>query len=191
MIIIEGTDLLGKTTLAKKLCENGLNYQHFTRLSDDFHRFYDYLPFIKVNNVLDRFHMSEPAYIKARGDKLTTNTVWYSTLDRHILNACGFTVLMTAEPDLIRSRWGREEMYDLDTVLKANDAFLEIAESFEIFDMPVHYDLHFHLTIEKPWVSFEECEFILNCHQLLVNRQAYIKATSTFPEPAGDRPTQP
>lgn len=183
MIILEGPDRVGKTTLAHKLTEaiKG-TYVHFSRLPDSFHRYFDYLPYIKPLNVLDRFHMSEPVYASARGDKeLKTNQVWYSAIDRAILANGGVTVLITVDLDLLDSRWTDEEMYDLKTTKMAAVEFRDISQGLSSFGIHPHFDLHFHCTKDKPFLTDEDAQIIVFAHQLSCNRAAYLKATNEFP----------
>lgn len=183
MIIVEGPDLVGKTTLCKTLADTNLQYIHFTRLADDFHRYYSYLPFIKTKFVLDRFHMSEIAYVAGRGEEqTTTNQFWYNALDRNILSIGGVIVVITADEELIVKRWRKGEMYDINTVLRANEAFMKIAQ-YEFPDFTPHVTMHIHCTLEHPFVSKDEVEFIKKVHELTVTRHSFLKAHNVFPTP--------
>lgn len=134
MLIVEGADLVGKTTLCKELVKrlNELQhphiYRHLSRLPNSFHRYYGYQSMAAIHSVQDRFHMSEPVYAAMRGDE-TPLTPWlYDQVDAMLLLKSAFTVVVYAiNEDLIRSRWGRDEMYDLESVLAVNASFDRIA----------------------------------------------------------------
>lgn len=185
MIIVEGTDLVGKTTLCERLVQCSsypLKYKHLSRLPDTFHRYYDYLPMIRPVNVYDRFHMSEIAYVAARREKQgSTNPMWYSALDRSIIKAAGMIVIITVDEYLIRERWGRDEMYKQDVVLRANDAFLEIATSSEFQGFNPYKSFHFHCNSSSPFVTDDQAQFLVTHHEALINRSAFLNATREFP----------
>ena len=189
MIIVEGTDLVGKTTVANQLvlrAAGTLNYKHYSRLPDDWDYYYDYLNDIHCRSVLDRFHMSEIAYAYARGEKpdVRQNPWWYNAIDRQCIAAGGMTVIITADEDLIRSRWGREEMYDIETVLRANEAFMKIANFGALGPFTPWMTIHFHCTFKVPFLGDQEIEFIEAVHQIVMNVTAFTKAHNVFPTPA-------
>jgi hypothetical protein len=63
MIVIEGADGVGKTTLARELCHRlHLGYEHYGMLPEGWRYFEDYMPSIRRDVVLDRFIMSELVY---------------------------------------------------------------------------------------------------------------------------------
>lgn len=183
MLIIEGTDGLGKTTLAKKLAKRleklGHIYAHFTRLPDSFDRFSDYMLRSSVRTVQDRFHMSEIAYIAARGDDVGAmvrtmpsflTPLTYRLVDAALRLKCAYTVVITAERDLITDKWNgmdpsRSEMYDHDVTQRANCAFLDIVEGeFELGPYEYRscdFDAHLHLTKENPWPSDAFADVVL------------------------------
>jgi thymidylate kinase len=178
MIIIEGTDLLGKTTFAKKLVaaaplvDKGYIYKHFSRLPDGFNRYWGYLEHAASRSVQDRFHMSEIAYCYARGEDSSRLSPWaYKMVDGYLRCMCAYTVVFTAEDDLIRERYGeREEMYDLGIILRANSVFLEITDdqSFAYNDerySGIDVDACIHLTKENPWPSEQDLRNVLNAYQ--------------------------
>lgn len=128
IIIIDGCDLVGKTTLAKKLeAKTGLVYQHLSRLPDAFDRYWGYLDRMGDGRVVyDRFHMSEVAYARMRGDETPLTPERYRLVDAQLrLRGC-VTVVVTAEESLIRARWGRDEMYDLEQVVAVNRIFCDL-----------------------------------------------------------------
>jgi hypothetical protein len=80
--------------------------------------------------VQDRFHMSEPVYAFARGDKTQLlSPEGYRLVDGLCRLNGAFTVVIYQEDDgIIRKRHAeREEMYDLDVTVGANQLFRQIA----------------------------------------------------------------
>jgi hypothetical protein len=130
MLIVEGPDNVGKTTLCERLVRelNALGfpavYRHFSRLPDCWDYYRDYLPHVSRFAVMDRFWMSELAYAHARGDLSPLDRHKVAMLEGHLLLAGSLTVLVTAEENVIRDVWGtKKEMYPVEVVLKANDFF--------------------------------------------------------------------
>lgn len=148
MLIIEGSDLVGKTTLAKdlvkKLNERGHPhiYRHLSRLPDSFNRFCGYEQVMSTYSVNDRGPMSEPVYANMRGDE-TSLTPWlYQRVDAMLQLKGAFTVVLYAmEEQLIKDRWREGEMYDLEGVLQVNACFDRIANHgrWNTYDMRVDY----------------------------------------------------
>lgn len=141
MLIIEGADLVGKTTLAKALAKK-LNsrswphvYQHLSRLPHEWahHAVENYARLCSPYVVRDRFHMSELVYSDARREEPTLSPGTYRTVDQIVRSYCGFTIVVVATPDLIEERYrrevagGRAEMYDVERVLLVNQHFTDIA----------------------------------------------------------------
>lgn len=127
MLIIEGTDLAGKTTFCQKLLAHLPDhvYSHYTKLPFQHDRFWHYVQSASKYHVQDRFHMSEPVYTKVRGDKTPLNK-WYDELDAVLKwHFCAYTVLLIPSERLIRHRWRAGEMYNIEQVLAANYVFHE------------------------------------------------------------------
>ena len=131
MLIIEGPDLAGKTTLAKALCERpllrdaGYVYQHLSRLPSGFQAV-QYLQMAAPMTVRDRFHMSEPCYSYARGDKPRLTLEEYRYVDGALRSLGAVTVVVLPSEELIAERYVTRavlEMYPLDKVLRAREAF--------------------------------------------------------------------
>lgn len=183
MLIIEGTDLLGKTTLARKLIaspylqEKGYIYKHFTRLPDGFNRYWGYLEHAAHKCVQDRYHMSEIAYCVARGEDSTRLTPFaYRMVDGYLRGMAAFNVVLSAEASVIEQRYAdapREEMYELDTILKANRVFFEMGSTGEFTFGKEYYrvdvDAHIHLTQENPWPNEQDVKNILFAYQRRVS----------------------
>lgn len=147
MLIIDGTDLVGKTTLQLALLKRLQSVgpwigAHFTRLPKMWAFPNDYFPRMSRHVVQDRFHMSEVAYSTARGDETSLSPFKYSLVDARLRQLGGLTVVITADEDFIRSQWrscNDGQMYDLDTVLRANRAFSEIVSNHTDYKVDVDY----------------------------------------------------
>ena len=128
MLIVEGTDGVGKTTLAHELCRRlpGWVYSHFSRLPDEFHRYHDYLPFMARRQVMDRFHMSEIAYAEARGDEQIQFPEQYKLLDARLRLFGAYTVVVTATNAVLEATYHDKQMYDLALIKRANVVFQRI-----------------------------------------------------------------
>lgn len=139
MLILEGPDLVGKTTLAKKLVAAAhkafmpASYTHFSRLPDCWKFPSSYRHYITCYGVCDRFHMSEIAYSEARGDARKLNVEGYRLIDTWCRLQGSVTVLIRAKPGVISARYAaksnsRDEMYKDSVIERANDTYRAIAE---------------------------------------------------------------
>ena len=98
MLIIEGCDHIGKTTLAKKLTEMSAlrekyptYYQHYSCPNSSFDWFQDYKDAIGEYAIIDRFHVSGIAYQKAiTYNRLRLIEAWLGCMGT-------YTVLLVAE----------------------------------------------------------------------------------------------
>jgi len=174
MLIIEGTDHVGKTTLAKKLerrfSAHGFVYQHLSRLTDGFDRYWGYLPLIRPRVVQDRLFLSEIAYASARGEssEATLPPEYLRLLNAHKHLVGGFTVLITCNDYLLTSRYAKEEnqehqMYKTPIVIAANKAFMCLPAQL------IEPGYHIHLTKDRPWPSEDQLEEIVQEYTRLQN----------------------
>ena len=135
ILVLEGSDGTGKTTLAKRICEEtGAHYMHLTYRWKDRMAFYHMAEFERALKrsehqpvVIDRWYPSELIYAKAyRG-----RTAWpymYRMLDRVALkHQVGFIMCLPSDKagylaDYERLKGEREEMYDsgMDRVYNAS-----------------------------------------------------------------------
>ena len=138
MIIVEGTDLIGKTTLCEALVK-GLNslgcphiYAHFTKLPATFQRVWHYKPFINRFVVRDRFYMSRMAYGMAFDNQPLLNETDYRTLDAWCRLVGAYHVVVLADDETIEQQWdakqGEGEMYDLDGIKRVNKLFRDFVQ---------------------------------------------------------------
>lgn len=139
IIIIEGTDLVGKTQLAKKIDElsvhydNRFRYRHLGPLPPDFTR-KDYYPLMIDFSVLDRFFMSELAYgMTIRGSTFLTDDDIFD-LESKLMEVGVFEVYCRASERRIADayRWaektGRKELFSLDQILKVQKEYDKILD---------------------------------------------------------------
>jgi hypothetical protein len=185
MIVIEGPDLVGKTTMAKRLADmTGLHYMHYSRLPDSHDRYWDYLPDVKASLILDRFVMSEPVYAAMRGEPTPLKPIDLIALQREMINVGCVTVLLTAENDLIEGRWREGEMYKQDQVFAANALFRQIGETGRLPDFDFHIDMWFHGTPDQPFPGDDFIGYVDDLHKRMMARAAYMKGTREYPKPA-------
>lgn len=180
MIIIEGPDCVGKTTVCKKLLKilNGESlglphvYAHFTKLPAGFDYYHNYLDRASRYVVQDRFHLSEIVYSRARGiAKSPLCPERYRLVDAALRNLGTITVLITADDGLIRERWDQSQMYNTEITLAAADGFRRLGELFPEYDPDI--DFNFHCTKGIPYVPDTILNEILTkylCRQELSGR---------------------
>lgn len=165
MIIIEGPDSVGKTTLAKKLEAHGdvfpaHAYRHFSRLRADRDPVWFYERHCDVDDVIDRFHMSEIVYAVCRGEAPVMTPLGYQLIDAMIRLRCGFIVVVTCDTHVLHKKMKkdrRDQMYDSDFNHEVNETFINLANDRRISQladyMPVSIDYHIHLSEVVPWPS--------------------------------------
>lgn len=152
MLVIEGADGVGKTTLAQTMVERlnrrgesierGHVYQHLSRPDRrSFHPVHGHTRLMCRQVVQDRLHMSELAYslVTQRDTKLTPQM--YSLVDSRLRQHAGFTVVLVLEGDdqrvldALRVRAGnRHEMFDLRTVAEVNKTYRVLANDGGVYD---------------------------------------------------------
>lgn len=137
MIIIEGADLVGKTTLAKTLlgrrylADEGYWYKWMCKPPINFDGCRGYIDMAYMKSVQDRFHMSEIVYRAVDGMTPCITPEKYRLVDAHLrlMGVINVLIICTTE-DLIKERHKlREELYDEESVCRANYYFGLIADS--------------------------------------------------------------
>lgn len=133
MIIIEGCDRVGKTTFAKRLCQDlDYKYFHLGPPEADFDFYWDFHKLIKANHILDRFHISEWAYAYARNEPARMSELQKQLVDAALIQNSVTSVLITTDWNHISDRWTPEELYDLETTKKAWQYFRVNQRQFDI-----------------------------------------------------------
>lgn len=141
MLIIEGTDLVGKTTLCKTLvdelnsleCLGGYDYRHLSRLPPLWDFYYSYVSRMSRRVVQDRFHDSELAYSYGRGEDSPLDEFLYSLVEAQIRLFGGYKVLITCDTHVLKERYKlrRDDMYNLDVITRANEWFMDNKSRFD------------------------------------------------------------
>lgn len=162
MIIVEGPDLVGKTTLAKYLesaianeMGTGHVYQHLSKLPAGFDFISGHLALVNERSVWDRFHMSELVYSQALRGGISMHLEEYAFMDCAVRMSKGLVVLLTGSEELIRERHSQRDdhMFTLEQILQVNEIYIEIADG--LHDYNPHWDIHYHVSTEG--ISFDDC----------------------------------
>jgi hypothetical protein len=168
MLIIEGADLLGKTTLCRRLLAElpGHEYAHLSRPDPGFDHFWGYMGRCSPQLVQDRFHMSEAAYAMAtaRGSMLTPEV--YRLVDGQLRSMGAYTVLLTAHDELLRRRCleaDRPEMFDTDTIVRANGWFGKLSTP-RATAYTCDVDYRVSLSDEEPYITEADVHAILESY---------------------------
>lgn len=100
MLIVDGPDNVGKTTLCRRLVaelgarHGGWMYRHFGPLPKTWEHPWDYERHVGTHVVMDRFHPSEVVYRAALGEDLNLSPLGYSIVDSWVRLAGGMVVLL-------------------------------------------------------------------------------------------------
>jgi len=140
MLIIEGTDLVGKTTLCNELIKQTLLYrypiiyQHFGKLpkADVWDYFEDYIPFINQRVCMDRFILSEVAYGNTIRGHSEISPDDYRELDGWLRINQSVTVLIVAEQDWLKKQLDekyhqRNELFEAQQIIDVNEYYRDLA----------------------------------------------------------------
>lgn len=130
MLIIEGSDCLGKTTAAKRLVElareEGMDtvcYNHMGRPDNDFNFHSDYLPMMLPNVVADRFHLG--GIVWHDHEIAPSDLRW---IEGHLYTQGSVIVVMySSDPEAYKYKMEREgdrkDLFNIDVRLKANQYY--------------------------------------------------------------------
>jgi thymidylate kinase len=127
MLIIEGTDLVGKTTVAHKLAKRlNMLYQHLGPLPEGWTE-RDYLDIAAPDLVRDRFHMSEICYHAVNNkpciiDDYTMLNAWLR------VRCCAYTVVIVVAhkcEHYFDERWREGEKFTLDQIKHVNRKYID------------------------------------------------------------------
>lgn len=194
MLIVEGSDFLGKTTLCHKMVKM-LNakrlpymYGHLSRPPDTHDRLWNYVERMSRHLVQDRFHMSEIVYAAARGEKpdaggLTTEK--YRLVDAHLRLVPSFTVCIASDDRYYAKRWQSaqdsgemtDQMYDLSVSRRANQKFLDLVTA--------RWGLEYHPDFDEYVIINEAYPFVTDEHaRALVDK--YFERLMAFNRNVGD-----
>lgn len=150
MLILEGSDHLGKTTAAQTLVKlaaervdnpsvddvaHPIRYTHMTRPNKAFDFLYDYQDLLSKYAVQDRFHLGALVWHKGviTPESLQLIESWIGCLG-------SYTVIFASTND----EWyrahleGVNQMFDIDTLIAANDRYLQMISG--VYPYNVQYD---------------------------------------------------
>jgi hypothetical protein len=138
MLIVEGADLVGKSTFceaaARVLADRGLlhDLHHDDRPEPGDDYYHRYRSRRYVFSLWDRYHLGELAY-RAFDDRPSTITpLAFDLAEAGVRECCGFVIVITAEEETLRQRFAlgkKKELYDLERILKVNERYMEIVRS--------------------------------------------------------------
>ena len=177
MIILEGPDCVGKTTLANNLFEHsdlqdaGYIYAHFTRLPRGFRSPKYYLERMSQRVIQDRFHISELVYCKFNGKHSIVSQEGHDEVNEKLKGSS--IVVLTADEQLLVERFESErEMYSVETVLEANNRYFKYLKG-ELGVEPYRNILHYHFTRDNLYpcdqVVAEIAREEMRCHGYTVS----------------------
>lgn len=168
MLILEGTDLVGKTTLAHKLAKQlKMIYQHIGPLPDTW-TCRHYLELGMIDSVRDRYHLSALAY---RGLSWQPEIAAPRILDAAlVMRHCAFKVIIVAEnAEILKPRWRNEELFTMDQIMKVNQIYK---------NMSVFADHRIVLTETKPYPTNEDLDAI--CLHYTERRRIWTDMLQSF-----------
>jgi thymidylate kinase len=138
MLIIEGTDKLGKTTLCKTLqkkimdtCGEDVPYTHYGVRPRNFDFYNDYSKRIQPWTIADRFHYSEYAYEKAQGKEPRYSQEVLEMLCGEVLSVGGFVVLLISSTDFLMKclKSVPDEIFENSILYRVNTLYKCLAET--------------------------------------------------------------
>lgn len=167
MIIVEGTDLVGKTTLAHRLIraicatvDGKAYYSHLGVPPAAWDHSSDYLDMMRRDVVQDRLYLSEVAYGRTiRGTTFLTldDVAW---LDAQVEIRGGLHVIVTADSAALEERYakyGEREVFSLAQIRGANNEFAQLASARDKRNSVMTY--HCEDSVDFP---AENTEFVLS-----------------------------
>ena len=169
MLILEGADLVGKTTLAQTLLKTpwmssqGYVYRHLSRLSESFDRYGGHCMMAARLTVQDRFHMSDIVYHQVRKEEQRFTPETYRAVDGFLRGFGAYTVLIVCEDnDMLVRRLRDGEMYNPEQILHANHLYGQLVGLNEPYqDWSVDYDYVVWTSQAKPYADDQDVINIL------------------------------
>lgn len=146
MLVVEGPDLVGKTTLCEELvarlnadgwaertCGAPSARTHFGPLPDGWDYLGGYARLVRPGAVMDRFHWSERAYGGALrgGSKIDPRR---TAIVDGLIHACGGMIVLVCPPfdayaKLLDQRWTNREMFDKMQLELVRLRFMQMSNS--------------------------------------------------------------
>lgn len=182
MLIVEGPDMVGKTTLCKALMERlnrGENeyrrwsYGHLGLLPPGWDYFWSYVPLANRWVVQDRFFLSEIVYGTVTRGYTHIDPETSRLLEAKLTLVGAYTAVITADEAVLRSQWEshkHREEFSLEKVLEVNAAYQDVERKF-----PKHRiepDVSYHIKLGDLWPSMNRqlCDVIVNEYVARQNR---------------------
>lgn len=179
MLIIEGTDLVGKTKVCHDLAAMLPShvYQHLSRPPANFDHDTQYFELMGRRLIRDRFHLSEFAYKFAQGLEPGISPESLRLIDGHLRLLGTVQVIIYVDDCFLERRHAelaeRGEMYDLATIIKANNHYREMALAFRKYrGRKFDVDISFHCHEGHPFLTENEIEHI---YQVYTERQRCLQ----------------
>lgn len=151
MLILEGSDDVGKTTAAMRMVflaaqraeveeraawRYPVRYEHMTRPNAGFDFYRDYMDMVSMFAIADRFHIGGLVW----HDAIPYNKL--KLIESWLLAVGSFTVLFVSDdPDWYTERLearSRDHMFDAGTLMAANNSYLDMA--LGAYKFPVYHD---------------------------------------------------
>jgi len=136
MIILDGSDCVGKTTTAERLRALAgptvgleLGYRHLSRPPPDFDHMREYMEGVG-QHVQDRYHLSSIVYGKILGGGTYISARRMLTVQRYLRWQGALVVVFYGGREWLRDQLAKsvkKEMYSREQILDANDAFKALA----------------------------------------------------------------
>ena len=181
MFIVEGTDLVGKTTVCEALVERLERhgpwvYKWFNKLPDCWNYYWGYLPHIIRHVVQDRFHMSEIVYRRMRDEPTELPAETYRMIDAHLRLIGSVTLVVTMEEGLLREQLKtRHEMHTGDQIVRANNFFLAIMRGEGLLcGYTIDFDFWHHVDSANNFPSSNE-QLMQNMVACYLQRQEHYR----------------
>lgn len=168
MIVIEGPDLAGKSTLCEELFKRipqvtgrAPMVRHFTKPPDQFDRYWGYAACVQRDVILDRFHMSQVAYRTMDGERTELTPFKYELVDATVSQAGGIVVVLCPSAKVIEHRWHampstRQEMYSLGQVLRVRDVFRDICAKRHLMTRAGEFKFKVDIWVENDAYSVDK-----------------------------------
>lgn len=179
MLIVEGVDGIGKTTLCHRLVRELQDYgpwvyRWFTKLPGCWRYPTDYVPHVARFVVQDRFHMSEIVYRAARQEEQLMSPLAYRWLDGYLRGVGAFTVVLTTTDERARSVPAGGQMHDAETHVRVNRLYRSIANGRDERYRP-DFD-YVYCPFGKGWPA-EDNALVQLVVDLYVSRQRWLDGT--------------
>jgi hypothetical protein len=168
VLIVEGADLLGKTTLVEQLLQGlsdlGHIPDHFGLLPEGWDYGWDYVGRMNRKVVMDRLIMSELVYGTVVRDGPRISPERYRWLDGQLRLRGAFTVVLVGSMGLVNRRFAErsDRVYDLDMVQDVNQGFKGLVRGDEFRDYRPDWDMRWELDFAYPWIRPDAVQVILD-----------------------------